>query len=178
MTEFPEPTPTLLLAEDDDGHAWLIEDGLRRAGVNFPVQRFRDGQQLLDFLGINGKPTQHLAGKSYLLLLDIRMPRVDGTEVLRTLKRAPHLSAMPILILTTTDDPREIAQCYALGCSGYLTKTPDFDLLTETLQSLGRYLRVLRLAPLMPEASLPRTPGRPPMGSQDAPSALFPAVPA
>src|SRR5215831_9741047 len=98
----------ILIAEDDAGHARLIEKNLSRAGLHNPIHRFDNGQAVLDFLFCRG-PGPHRAGDiPYLLLLDIRMPKVDGIEVLRQIKADLELRKIPVLVLTTTDDPREV----------------------------------------------------------------------
>ena len=76
-----------------------------------------------------------------LVLLDIRMPRLDGIEVLRRLKASPSTASIPVVMLTTTDNPHEIARCYALGCSVYVTKPVSYEALSEALQRLGLFLR-------------------------------------
>src|SRR6476620_470551 len=98
--------PTILITEDDDGHAFLIEDNLRRAGVNAPFLRFGDGDEVLQFLFGETREPAFEEGQPYLLLLDIRMPKIDGVEVLRRIKAHPQLHKLPVIILTTTEDPR------------------------------------------------------------------------
>lgn len=137
---------TILIAEDDDGHAELIIDNLREAGLNNEIVRFRDGQEVLDFL--TGPPdtlATRQSGIAYLLLLDIRMPRVDGVEVLRRVKADPELHKLPVIMLTTTDDPREVKNCYELGCSCYITKPVDYDRFSEMLNRLGLFLMVVQV---------------------------------
>ncbi len=135
---------TILIAEDDDGHAELIQDLLVETGVKNPVRRFRDGQEVLDFLGENGE-SKVQNGERYLLLLDIRMPRVDGTEVLQRMKRHPRLKSIPVIMLTTTDDPREVQKCYSAGCSFYITKPVDFSRFAAVLRQVGMFLLVVQL---------------------------------
>jgi CheY-like chemotaxis protein len=129
----------ILLAEDDDGHATLIERNLQRVGVINPIVRVADGQSALDYIlqGANGHPL--------LLLLDINLPKVDGIEVLRRLKANPQTSKLPIIMLTTTDDPREIDRCYELGCSVYITKPVRYEKFVEALQRLGMFLEIVKL---------------------------------
>jgi len=131
---------TLLIAEDDDAHAVLIRSNLRRAGLTNRTLRFRDGQEVLDFLGDEG-----LVPGSYLLLLDIRMPRVDGVEVLRTLKQSPVLRRIPVVMVTTTDDPAEVERCHDLGCSSYITKPVEYDKFVEAIRVLGLFLMVVEM---------------------------------
>jgi CheY-like chemotaxis protein len=143
-----EPVPaevTILIAEDDDGHAELIMDNLRQAGVFNRMLRFRDGQETLDFFSSAGEGARWEKGRAYMLLLDIRMPKVDGVEVLRQLKSNPELKNVPIIMLTTTDDPREINNCYSLGCNCYVTKPVDYNKFAEMLHRLGLFIVVVQV---------------------------------
>src|SRR5579859_2705050 len=112
----------ILIAEDDAGHARLIEKNLTRAGLSNRVERFENGQEILDFLFHRGVGRQRIPDTPYLLLLDIRMPKVDGIEVLRQIKQDPELRLLPVSMLTTTDDPRDVELCHRFGCSHYLVK--------------------------------------------------------
>lgn len=146
MEKFARNEITILIAEDDDGHAELIIDNLRDAGLTNAIIRFRDGQEALDFLtGTPDTENTRQSGTAYLLLLDIRMPRVDGVEVLRRVKDTPELHKMPVIMLTTTDDPREVKNCYELGCSCYITKPVDYDRFSEMLNRLGLFLMVVQV---------------------------------
>lgn len=149
---------TILIAEDDDGHAELISDNLREAGVNNPIVRFADGREALDFFfgAPVGTAPRREPGGSYMLLLDIRMPKVDGTEVLRQLKEDRELKNMPVIMLTTTDDPREINNCYAMGCSCYVTKPVDYQKFSEMLTRLGLFLLVVQVPNLSRATCCPR----------------------
>lgn len=135
----------ILITEDDDGHAELIRDLLLEVGLANPVIRFRDGQELIDYL--NGKDPKHAfkATDGHLLLLDIRMPRMDGMDVLKALKGNPLWKKIPIIMLTTTDDPVEIRQCYDAGCNFYITKPIDFDRFTAVLRSIGLFLMIVQV---------------------------------
>ena len=137
---------TILLAEDDDGHAELVLGSLREAGVKNPILRFRDGQELMEFFDGVIRPAGPGPSNAYALLLDVRMPRMDGQEVLRCMKEDPVLRTLPVIMLTTTDDPREIETCYRLGCNGYVVKPVGFESFSETLHRLGLFLSVLRVA--------------------------------
>ena len=135
---------TILLAEDDDGHARLIERNLQRAGFVNRVVRAKDGQEALDVVrGAGALPP----GAQFLLLLDINMPRVDGLEVLRQLKADPGTAKIPVIMLTTTDDPREVERCYQLGCSVYVTKPMRYEDFVEALNRLGMFLEIIKLPP-------------------------------
>ena len=105
----------IVLVEDDDGHANLVERNLQRAGLANGILRLKDGQEALDYVQGKGAHAGRPGPHPMLLLLDIKMPRVDGVEVLRQLKSDPQTALVPIIMLTTTDDPREIQRCYELG---------------------------------------------------------------
>jgi CheY-like chemotaxis protein len=135
-------TNTVIVAEDDEGHATLIERNLRRAGLANPVLRMRDGQEALDYF------FDHDTGPGRfdcVLLLDINMPRVDGIEVLRRLKADVRTATIPTIMLTTTDDPREIERCYQLGCNVYVTKPVDYDAFIEAIRRLGFFLQIVKI---------------------------------
>ena len=138
----------LLLAEDDDGHALLVEDILRNHGLCNAIVRFHDGQEALDFFNHTHPIHRPVTGVGYLLLLDIRMPKVDGVDVLRNVKQNPLWQNMPVIMLTTTDDPREVDRCHALGCNSYVHKPVDYDKFTEAVRRLGLYLEIVQVPPL------------------------------
>jgi CheY-like chemotaxis protein len=135
----------LLLAEDDDGHAALVERNLKRAGVANQIVRVKDGQEALDYLRGEGAYVGQKPSAPLLLLLDINMPRVDGVGVLKAVKADPKLAMLPVIMLTTTDDPREVDRCYQLGCSVYMTKPVQYQDFVEALTRLGMFLEIIRL---------------------------------
>jgi len=147
----------ILVVEDDEGHAILIQENLSAAGLNNPIRHFRDGQAVLDFF-FSPSPQSHArANGTYLVLLDIRMPKVDGFEVLRRLKADPNLKNLPVIILTTTDDMREVERCHALGCNVYLQKPVDYDRFAEAIRRLGLFMTLLIIPPLKtPDGPAPR----------------------
>ncbi len=134
----------ILIADDDFGHVRLIEKNLQRAGLHNPIQRFENGQDILDFLFARG-PRQRAKEASYLLLLDIRMPKVDGVEVLRQIKADPELRKIPVIMLTTTDDPREVEHCHALGCSNYVVKPVDYEKFAGAVQQFGLFIALVQV---------------------------------
>jgi CheY-like chemotaxis protein len=135
----------ILIAEDDAGHARLIEKNLTRAGLHNKIERFDNGQAVLDFLFRRGSGPHRASDKPYLLLLDIRMPQVDGVEVLRQIKQDTELRKIPVLMLTTTDDPREVERCHSIGCASYLVKPVDYDKFAEAIKSLGLYISLVEV---------------------------------
>jgi CheY-like chemotaxis protein len=137
-------TVSIIVVEDDDGHAALIERNLRRAGLNNPLVRFRDGQEVLDFFF--GDSPAAVVLSECVLLLDINMPKVDGIDVLRRLKGDQRTALIPTIILTTTDDPREIERCYQLGCNVYITKPVEYEAFIDAIRRLGFFLQIVRIA--------------------------------
>ncbi|MBL7128113.1 MAG: response regulator [Ignavibacteria bacterium] len=135
----------IIIAEDDEGHATLIEKNLRRSGILNETIWFKDGQETLDYLFQKNKKVKRESGDSLLLLLDIRMPKLDGTEVLQRVKEDKELRKMPVIMITTTDDPREVEKCHDLGCSSYLTKPIDYDKFVEVIRKLGLFLLVVEV---------------------------------
>jgi len=135
----------ILLAEDDDGHAQLIRRNLKRAGVANEVAHVSDGQQALDYIARRGAYAGRAGDPPLLLLLDINMPRVNGIEVLKAIKGDPATAKLPVIMLTTTDDPREVDRCYELGCSIYITKPVKYDEFAEALNRLGLFLEIIQI---------------------------------
>lgn len=135
----------ILIAEDDEGHARLIQKNLTRGGLHNPIQRFGNGQQVLDFLFRRGPEPHRALDTPYLLLLDIRMPQVDGIEVLRQVKQDPELRKVPVIMLTTTDDPREVERCHTIGCASYIVKPVDYEKFAEAIKSLGLYISLVEV---------------------------------
>jgi CheY-like chemotaxis protein len=133
---------TILITEDDDGHADLIKEGLKDAGVRNPMIRFSNGLEVWEFLQKN-KNLVNENEKKYLLLLDIKMPMMDGVEVLKSIKEDDVLKLIPVIMLTTTDDPREIDQCYQYGCNVYIKKPISFQRFAETLKRLGLFVMIV-----------------------------------
>ena len=139
----------IVVVEDDDGHATLIKRNLRRAGLSNPIVRLRDGQEALDYFfgaGADARTGPQAQDGDAVLLLDINMPRVDGIDVLRRLKGDPRTAKVPTIILTTTDDPREIERCYQLGCNVYVTKPVEYDAFMEAIRRLGFFLQIVKTA--------------------------------
>jgi CheY-like chemotaxis protein len=142
---------TVLLAEDDDGHASLVQRNLKRVGIANPVLRFRDGASLLEYTA----GLDEGGARGHLALLDIRMPGIDGVETLRRIRANPRISTMPVIMLSTTDDPREVRRCHELGCSSYVVKPVEYTAFVEAIRSLGLFLLVVSV----PSTPVPRDGG-------------------
>lgn len=136
---------TIIIAEDDMGHATLIQRNLEKAGIRNPFIHFKNGQETMDFLFRSGEGPHRDRGTSYMLLLDIKMPKISGVEVLKRIKEDTELCKIPVIMLTTTDDPREVEKCHALGCSNYLVKPVEYSSFIETIRQLGLFLMVVEV---------------------------------
>jgi CheY-like chemotaxis protein len=135
----------ILIVEDDTGHAGLIRKNLARAGIANQIIHFTDGEQVIDYF-FNPKSRDEVKKpESYLLLLDIRMPKMSGIDVLRKLKENEQYRKIPVIMITTTDDPAEIALCHQLGCSSYITKPIDYDKFVEVIRQLGLFLLIIEV---------------------------------
>jgi CheY-like chemotaxis protein len=135
----------ILIAEDDDGHAELVRGHLQEAGISNPIMRFVDGMDIWNYLSQTGPGPHREAKKAYLLLLDIRMPKMDGLEVLRRIKADPKLHSIPVIMLTTTNDPREIRESYDLGCNCYITKPIQYPRFAEAINRLGLFITIIQV---------------------------------
>ena len=130
----------ILVAEDDIGHFALVKKNLWRSCVYGEIVHFKDGEEALNFFFPKEGPAKIAPNKSYILLLDIRMPKVDGVEVLERIKRDEELRKIPVIMLTTTDDPQEVDRCYALGANLYIAKPTDYNQFMDTIERLGNFL--------------------------------------
>ncbi len=135
----------ILVAEDDDGHAELIKAGLLESGVCNSIIRFKNGVETWDFLNGTAEKENRDLEKAYLLLLDINMPKMDGVELLQKVKSDELLKEIPVIMLTTTDDPREVEACYKLGCNMYITKPVQFDKFAEVLNRMGLFIQIVKV---------------------------------
>jgi len=136
---------TIVLVEDNAGHARLIEKNLRRAHLANPITKFEDGQMALDyFFGEEGYVNAQ-SRPPILILLDLNLPVVDGYRVMEKLKTDERTKHIPIIILTTTDDVYEVNRCYALGCNIFVTKPVEYDQFADAVAKLGLMLSVVLL---------------------------------
>jgi CheY-like chemotaxis protein len=135
---------TIILAEDDEGHATLVQRNLKRAGIVNDLIHLKDGQDALDYIYCRGPYAGRPVDGATLLLLDINMPRVNGVEVLHRIKADQKTAKIPVIILTTTDDPREVERCYQLGCSVYVTKPVVYEEFVEAIRRLGLFLSIVK----------------------------------
>ena len=140
-----DTTLRIIMAEDDDGHATLVTRHLQRAGLGSDPLRFRDGQELLDYLYQRPPWERRSAHDAVAILLDLNMPRLGGFEVLRRVKGDDVLAPLPVFVLTTTDSPLEIDRCYELGAAACLVKPVDYGAFGEMIHRLANFLLAARL---------------------------------
>jgi CheY-like chemotaxis protein len=139
-----DQTPvTIVMIEDDEGHARLIEKNIRRAGIFNTLRHFADGASALDFLFLAADGPS-LNGPA-LILLDLNLPDMNGVDILARIKGDDHLKRMPVVVLTTTDDRHEIQRCYDLGCNVYITKPVDYESFADAIRQLGLFLSVIKV---------------------------------
>ena len=136
---------TILIVDDDEGHCELIEMSLREGGIVNDIVIFSDGEEILNFLFRKGDGPHRKDKNGYVLLLDIRMPKVDGLEVLARIKEDDELKHLPVLMLTTTDDPREVRKCHKLGCSNYITKPIIYADFVKVIRQLGVFINLVKI---------------------------------
>ncbi|MGV8856469.1 MAG: response regulator [Devosia sp.] len=136
---------TIIMIEDDEGHARLIEKNIRRAGVSNQIIPFTDGTSALAFLmGPDGTGSAN-KGRQLLVLLDLNLPDMTGVDILEKVKGNEHTRRSPVVVLTTTDDQREIQRCYDLGANVYITKPVDYDGFANAIRQLGLFFSVMQV---------------------------------
>ena len=144
MSQNEKPV-TIVMIEDDEGHARLIEKNIRRAGVNNEIMAFADGASALDYLlGADGSGLVS-AHRPLLVLLDLNLPDMTGIDVLTKIKGNTHLKRSPVVVLTTTDDSREIQHCYDLGANVYITKPVNYEGFSNAIRQLGLFFSIIQV---------------------------------
>jgi CheY-like chemotaxis protein len=130
---------SIVLVEDDADDIELTMRALKRNGFNNHVITLRDGAQALDYLRHEGNYAESDDPPPALILLDLKLPRLDGLEVLGEIKSDPTLRALPIVMLTSSRQERDISEAYKLGVNSYISKPSDFSELLKVVNTLGRY---------------------------------------
>jgi CheY-like chemotaxis protein len=136
---------TIIMIEDDEGHARLIERNIRRSGINNEIVPFTNGTAAVNYLfGRDGTGNDH-KGRALLILLDLNLPDMTGIDILRRVKENRYLRCAPVVVLTTTDDSQEIKRCYDMGCNVYITKPVNYESFADAIRQLGLFLSVIQV---------------------------------
>jgi DNA-binding response OmpR family regulator len=135
----------IVMVEDDEGHARLIEKNIRRAGVRNEIIGFENGTKAVEFLfGSDGSGKVN-SGNALLIMLDLNLPDMSGVDILKRVKENEHLKRTPVVVLTTTDDEVEIKRCYDLGANVYITKPVNYESFANAIRQLGLFFSVIQV---------------------------------
>jgi CheY-like chemotaxis protein len=138
----------ILLAEDNPEDAEMTMRALRRNNLANQLRWVKDGAEALDYLFGTGEYAGRDASRPpKLVLLDIKMPKVDGIEVLRRLKENPATRAIPVVVMTSSNEERDVVESYRLGVNSYIVKPVQFDAFFETVAKIGLYWMVTNRVP-------------------------------
>ena len=135
----------IVMIEDDEGHARLIEKNIRRAGVGNEIIPFINGTDALNYLLGDDRSGAASSKRQQLILLDLNLPDMTGIDILQKLKGNKHTKRSPIVVLTTTDDSREIQRCYDLGANVYITKPVNYEGFANAIRQLGLFVAVMQV---------------------------------
>ena len=143
-----EPISDILLVEDNEEDVELTMHTLRREKLANRIHVARDGEEALDFLFCEGSLTQSDCPPPRLVLLDLKLPKVDGMEVLRRMKADPRTRTIPVVIMTSSKEERDLIEGYNLGANSYIQKPVDFDQFRETVKTVGLYWLLINQPPV------------------------------
>jgi CheY-like chemotaxis protein len=146
-------TSNILIAEDDEGHALLIQRHFKRAGFESKTVHLKDGQELLDYVQRRGPWSHRELHAAVAIIVDLKMPRLNGFEVLQVLKSDDALCRIPVFVFTTTDDPLELDRCYELGAAAYFVKPLDYGVFGQMVQHFADFLSSAQLPSELPVAT-------------------------
>lgn len=135
----------IVMIEDDSGHAMLIEKNLRRAGIMNTITHIENGREAVEYLCREGQYENKDLPSALLILLDLNLPEMDGFQVLEKIKSDQRTKLIPVIILTTTDNPREVERAYEMGCNVYITKPVEYNNFAESINKLGLMLAVVKV---------------------------------
>lgn len=139
----------ILLVEDNPNDVKLALRALKKKNISNHVHVVRDGEEALNFLYGQGEYTgRDVSHRPKVVLLDLKLPKVDGLEVLRQVKSDPDLQMIPIVVMTSSNEERDIVESYKLGVNSYIRKPVDFEQFTEAMSQLGYYWLLLNQPPL------------------------------
>lgn len=138
----------ILLAEDSPADAEMAIDALREAHLANPIVHVMDGIEAMDYLLMRGKFADRPEGLPAVLLLDIKMPRMDGLEVLRELRSHEHLKRLPVVVLSSSREESDLAHSWDLGVNAYVVKPVDSEQFFHAVKTLGKFWAVLNETPI------------------------------
>ena len=137
----------VLLVEDSDADAEMTLRTLRRRGIANRIERVHDGVDALDYLRLQGSHAARTSGLPRLVLLDRKMPRMDGLQVLREMKSDARLRKIPVVMMTSSREEGDLLESYELGVNSYVVKPVDFGAFAETIAQVGMYWMIANQAP-------------------------------
>lgn len=139
----------ILLVEDNPTDAELAIRSLKKSGLANNLVWVKDGAEALDFLFCRGNYAGRDTGCTpHVILLDLRLPKVDGMEVLRTVKNHEHTKHIPVVVLTSSKEDRDITESYELGVNSFISKPVEFEAFAKTVAELGMYWLLINHAPV------------------------------
>lgn len=136
---------TIVLVEDDPGHARLIEKNLIREKIADKLVIIGNGREATDYLFGEGRYCHSPRPSPLLVLLDLNLPVMDGFQVLERLKSDARTKGIPVIVLTSSDDKKDVTRCYELGCNVFITKPINYESFCRTIRNLGVILSVMAL---------------------------------
>lgn len=145
---------SILLAEDDPRDVELTLTALGQHNLANAVEVVRDGEETLDYLRRRGRWASRTGGQPVVLLLDLKMPKLDGIEVVRQLKSDPELRTVPVVILTSSRESQDLRECYGLGANAFVVKPVHFEEFVDAVKQVGAFWALLNEPP--PGSALPR----------------------
>jgi two-component system, response regulator len=134
----------ILLVEDNPNDVKLALHALKTANLGNPIRIARDGVEALDFVFCTGPHAgRRIEDAPKVILLDLKLPRIDGHEVLKRIKADPRTATIPVVVLTTSREERDVLRSYELGANSYIVKPVDFEQFTQSVRDIGKYWLVL-----------------------------------
>lgn len=140
----------ILLVEDNPNDVKLTLHAFKKHGLSNQIIVVRDGEEALEFVFCTGAYSQRrIENGPKVILLDLKLPKIDGLEVLRRIKSDPRTKVLPVVVLTTSREERDIVESYNLGVNSYIVKPVDFEQFVEAVRTLGMYWLLLNEAPII-----------------------------
>ena len=144
----PENIVEILIVEDNEQDLALAQRALRKAKVSNRIHVARDGEEALEFLFCEGQFAERkMEDGPKVILLDLKLPKIDGLEVLQRIKSDPRIKSIPVVVLTSSKEQNDVVETYNLGVNSYIVKPVNFEQFSETVQKLGMYWLLLNHPP-------------------------------